>query len=80
MFSANQNAINNEGTINMAATKGNNIIFEAAKEGANNNIYNAGTLNLNKGNIQILSAITDNTTTSGTTNIGTADTTATVVA
>ena len=80
VFSANQNAINNTGTVNMAAAKDLNIIFAAAKEGANNDIYNTGTLNLNKGNIQILSAITDNTTTSGTTNIGTADTTATVVA
>ena len=64
----------------MAATKGNNIIFAAATDKANNNIYNAGTLNLNKGNIQILSAITDSDTPLGTTNIGTATTTATVTA
>ncbi len=80
VFSANQNAINNTGTVNMAATKGNNIIFAAATDKANNNIYNTGTLNLNKGNIQILSAITDDTVATGTTNIGTVDTTATVVA
>ena len=49
VFSANQNAINNTGTVNMAATKGNNIIFAAATDKANNNIYNTGTLNLNKG-------------------------------
>ena len=80
VFSANQNAINNTGTVNMAATKGNNIIFAAATDKANNNIYNTGTLNLNKGNIQILSAITDDTVATGTTNIGTATTTATVTA
>ena len=80
VFSANQNAINNTGTVNMAATKGNNIIFAAATDKANNNIYNTGTLNLNKGNIQILSAITDSDTPLGATNIGTATTTATVVA
>ena len=80
VFSANQNAINNTGTVNMAATKGNNIIFEVTEEGTNNNIYNTGTLNLNKGNIQILSAITDDTVATGTTNIGTATTTATVTA
>ena len=38
------------------------------------------TLNLNEGNIEILSAITDAAAPSGTTNIGTTTTTATVVA
>ena len=55
-------------------------MFAAATDSANNDIFNDATLNLNEGNIEILSAITDATTQRGTTNIGTKDTTATVVA
>ena len=68
------------GVLNLNAKNGHKITFSAATDTANNDIYNDSTLNLNEGNIEILSAITDNTTPSGTTNIGTADTTATVVA
>ena len=68
------------GVLNLNAKNGHKITFAAATDTANNDIYNDATLNLNEGNIEILSAITDATTPKGTTNIGTADTTATVVA
>ena len=58
----------------------NKITFAEATGTANNDIYNTATLNLNEGDIEILSAITDATTPYGTTNIGTTTTTATVVA
>ncbi len=54
--------------------------MEAATDSANNDIYNDTILNINEGNIEILSAITDAAAPTGTTNIGTKDTTATVVA
>lgn len=68
------------GVLNLNAKNGNKITFSAATDSANNNIYNDATINLNEGNIEILSAITDATTPYGTTNIGTTTTTATVVA
>lgn len=67
------------GVLNLNAKNGNKITF-AATDTANNNIYNDTILNINEGNIEILSAITDAAAPSGTTNIGTKDTTATVVA
>lgn len=68
------------GVLNLNAKNGHKITFEAATDSANNDIYNDSTLNLNEGNIEILSAITDAATPKGTTNIGTTTTTATVVA
>ena len=68
------------GVLNLNAKNNHKITFAAATDTANNNIYNDATINLNEGNIEILSAITDAVTQRGTTNIGTANTTATVVA
>ena len=68
------------GVLNLNAKNGHKITFSAATDTANNDIYNVATLNLNEGNIEILSAITDAAAPAGTTNIGTATTTATVVA
>ena len=68
------------GVLNINAKNGHKITFAAATDSANNDIFNDATINLNEGNIEILSAITDAVTQRGTTNIGTKDTTATVVA
>ena len=68
------------GVLNLNAKNGHKITFAAATDSANNDIYNTATLNLNEGNIEILSAITDATDATGTTNIGTATTKATVIA
>ena len=68
------------GVLNLNAKNGHKITFEAATDSANNDIYNDTILNINEGNIEILSAITDAAAPTGTTNIGTKDTTATVVA
>lgn len=68
------------GVLNLNAKNNHKITFAAATDTANNNIYNDATINLNEGNIEILSAITDAAAPTGTTNIGTKDTTATVVA
>ena len=68
------------GVLNLNAKNGHKITFSAATDTANNNIYNDTILNLNEGNIEILSAITDAAAPTGTTNIGTKATTATVVA
>ena len=68
------------GVLNLNAKNGNKITFSAATDSANNDIFNDATINLNEGNIEILSAITDAAAPTGTTNIGTTTTTATVVA
>ena len=73
-------AIFSRSVLNLNAKNGNKIKFAAATDTANNDIVNLSILNLNEGNIEILSAITDAVTQRGTTNIGTKDTTATVVA
>ena len=73
-------AIYNGNELNLNAKNGHKITFSAATVDATNDIFNAGTLNLNEGTIEIYSAITDDTTPRGTTNIGTTDTTATVIA
>ena len=57
------------GVLNLNAKNGNKITFSAATDTANNDIYNDATLNLNEGNIEILSAITDAAAPTGTTNI-----------
>ena len=69
-----------EGTLNLNAKDNNSIIFNAATNNATNDIFNVGELNLNEGDIKILSAITDDITPLGTTNIGTKNTSATVIA
>ena len=68
------------GVLNINAKNNHKITFAAATDSANNDIFNDATINLNEGNIEILSAITDAAAPTGTTNIGTANTTATVVA
>ena len=47
------------GVLNLNAKNNHKITFAAATDSANNNIYNDATINLNEGNIEILSAITD---------------------
>ena len=73
-------AIYNSVELNLNAKNDHKITFSAATDTANNDIFNTGTLNINEGTIEILSAITDDTTSYGTTNIGTENTTATVIA